>query len=130
MDEKKRILLVDDEEDIASLVKMRLEIEDFDVITAFDGQQALDMARTEKPDLIILDVMLPKMDGYKVCRMLKYDQNYHHIPIILFTAKAQDKDVETGYDTGADAYIIKPFDPDSLLEKVRELLHKKAGPNM
>jgi two-component system alkaline phosphatase synthesis response regulator PhoP len=119
---KKRILLVDDEKDLVETVKFRLEANDYTVFTALDGQEALDKAHKEKPDLIILDLMLPKIDGYKVCRMLKFDEKYKKIPIILFTARAQESDKKTGEEVGADAYITKPFDPQALLAKIRELL--------
>jgi len=120
----KRILLVDDERDLVDMVKMRLEAGGFEVSTAFDGQEALDKARKEKPDLIILDLMLPKMDGYKVCRMLKFDEKYKKIPIILFTARAQDNDKQLGTEVGADGYITKPFEPQVLLSKINELIGK------
>jgi len=122
MDEKKRILVVDDEADLVDMLKMRLEVNNYDVITAYDGQEALDKARKEKPDLIILDLMLPKIDGYKVCRMLKFDEKYKKIPIILFTARAQDSDQKMGKEVGADAYVTKPFEPKVLLGKIEELL--------
>jgi len=122
--DKKRILVVDDEEDILSVLKFRLEANDYEVLLASDGQEGLNKARTEKPDLIILDLMLPKIDGYKVCRMLKFDENYKSIPIIMFTARAEQKDEDLGKEMGADAYIIKPFEPEILLEKIRELLKK------
>lgn len=119
---KKRILLVDDEKDLVDMIKLRLEANDYEVIMAHDGQEALDKARREKPDLIILDLMIPKMDGYKVCRMLKFDEKYKNIPVILFTARAQEKDIALGKEVGGDAYITKPFDPLILLGKIQELL--------
>ena len=119
---KKRILLIEDEKDMAYAVTLQLEAKGYEVITAFDGRDGLDKARTKKPDLIILDLMLPKIDGYKVCRMLKFDNKYQNIPIILFTARAQDSDKKIGRDVGADAYITKPFEPSVLLDKIRELL--------
>jgi len=103
---------------------MRLEASDFEVLCAYDGQDGLDKARKEKPDLIILDLMLPKIDGYKVCRMLKFDEKYKSIPIILFTARAQEEDVKLGKEVGGDAYIIKPFEPQVLLAKINELIKK------
>jgi DNA-binding response OmpR family regulator len=118
----KKILLVDDEPDLVEMVKMRLEVAGYEAITAYDGQEGLDKARKEKPDLIILDLMLPKMDGYKVCTMLKRDQRYMKIPIILFTARAQESDQKLGKEVGADAYITKPFEPQTLLSKIKELL--------
>lgn len=122
METKKRILLVDDELDVVELVKMRLEANGYSVLTALDGKEALDTARKERPDLVILDLMLPKIDGYRVCAMLKHDQRYAKIPIILFTARAQESDVAMGTEAGGDCYIIKPFDPDVLLGKIKELL--------
>ena len=120
--DKKRILIVDDEEDILSVLKFRLEANNYEALTASDGQEGLNKARTEKPDLIILDLMLPKLDGYKVCRMLKFDESYKAIPIIMFTARVQQKDEELGKEMGADAYVTKPFEPEVLLEKIRQLL--------
>jgi len=119
---KKRILLVEDEKDMAYAVTLQLESEGYEVIAASDGKDGLDKARTNKPDLVILDLMLPKIDGYKVCRMLKFDSKYKDIPIILFTARAQDSDKKIGKDVGADAYITKPFEPKELLDKINKLL--------
>lgn len=123
---KKKILLIDDEKDLVKIVKFRLEANDYEVITACDGQEGLEKARKEKPDLIILDLMLPRMDGYKVCGLLKKDSRFMRIPIIMFTAKAQDEDMKLGGEVGADAYIIKPFEPGALLDKIKELT--KQGP--
>ncbi|MDD5097872.1 MAG: response regulator [Candidatus Omnitrophica bacterium] len=117
-----RILVVDDEIDLVGMLTMRLEANDYEVFSAYDGQDGLDKARALKPDLIILDLMLPKIDGYKVCRMLKFDEKYKQIPIILFTARAQESDIKLGKEVGADAYLTKPFEPDILLGKIRELL--------
>ncbi|MCX5693454.1 MAG: response regulator [Candidatus Omnitrophica bacterium] len=122
--DKKRILIVDDEEDILNLLKFRLEANSYEVLIASDGQEGLNKARNEKPDLVILDLMLPKIDGYKVCRMLKFDESYKNIPIIIFTAKDQKKDEGLGKEMGADAYVTKPFEPEMLLEKIRVLLRK------
>ena len=119
---KKRILLVEDEKDMAYAVTLQLEAKGYEVIAASDGHEGLEKARVKKPDLIILDLMLPKIDGYKVCRMLKFDSKYNNIPIILFTARAQDADKKIGREVGADAYITKPFEPKALLDKIRELL--------
>ena len=122
MSEKKKILLVDDEEDLRKMLKFRLEAVGYDVHEAVDGQDGLDKARSSWPDLVILDLMLPKIDGYKVCRMLKFDEKHKHKPIILFTAKAQEKDRMIGKEMGADAYITKPFEPEMLIGKIKELL--------
>ena len=119
-----KILLVDDEPSIVKIVGKRLEAEGFEVITAMDGDAALMSARGEKPALIILDLMLPKMDGYKVCAFLKQDTRYQKIPIILFTARAQESDERLGYECGANAYIKKPFSAQELLEKIHSLLEE------
>lgn len=118
----KKILLVDDERQLVDLVKTRLEVSGYEVICAYDGREALDKAYNEKPDLIILDLMLPKIDGYKVCRMLKFNEKYKNTPIIMFTARIQESDRKLGFEVGADAYIVKPFDAQALLSKIRELL--------
>jgi len=118
----KKILVVDDEVQLVEMVKIRLEANGYEVLAAYDGQEALDKTREEKPDLIVLDLMLPKLDGYKVCRMIKFDDKYKSIPIILFSARAQDSDKEMGVQVGADAYITKPFEPQVLLSKIKELL--------
>lgn len=122
MPEKTRILLVDDEPDIVKMVQKRLETEGYDVLTAMDGQEALAKARMEMPNLIILDLMLPKMDGYKVCTFLKQDVRYAKIPIVMFTARAYEGDEQLGFECGADAYIKKPFNSQELLEKIITLL--------
>jgi DNA-binding response OmpR family regulator len=119
---KKKILLVDDELDLVDMVKIRLESWGFDVLTAYDGQDGLNKAKKEVPDLIVLDLMLPRIDGFKVCRMLKFDEKYKKIPVILFSARAQDSDKKMGSEVGADAYITKPFEPAVLLDKIKELL--------
>jgi len=125
MADAKRILLVDDEPDIIKTVQVRLEKNGYAVITAIDGQDALAKARSENPDLIILDLMLPKLNGYQVCRMLKFDEQYKKIPIIIFTARTQDQDKQTSQEVGADAYISKPFESSVLLEKIETLLNIK-----
>lgn len=120
--DKKRILIVDDEKDLVETVAFRLQANGYEVISAYDGQEGLDKAKKEKPDLIILDLMLPKIDGYKVCRMLKFDEKYKKIPIILFTACVQEEDKKLGQDVGADSYMTKPFEPQALLTQIKELL--------
>jgi DNA-binding response OmpR family regulator len=121
---KKRILLIEDEADMVYALNIQLEAINFEVLSASDGQAGLDMARKEKPDLIILDLMLPKIDGYKICRLLKFDEKYKKIPIIMFTARAQEQDKKLGQEVGADAYITKPFDSKALLDKISALLKK------
>ena len=120
----KKILVVDDEVDLVETVRFSLEMEGFDVLVSNNGEDALNQARKEKQDLIILDLMLPKLDGYKVCRLLKFDERYKHIPILMLTAKTQEKDKVLGKETGADEYITKPFEMDYLMEKVKAYLKK------
>ena len=120
----KKILLVEDEEDLAYAISMRLETTGYQVLLSNDGQDALNKARSEKPDLIILDIMLPKIDGFKVCRMLKFDEKYKRIPIIILTARAQQQDERIGYEVGANAFLTKPFEPKVLMDKIEELLKK------
>ncbi len=122
----RKILLVDDEPGILTVVSNRLRSNGYDVITAKDGQEGLDIAKKEKPDLIILDLLLPKMDGYKVCALLKKDTRYAKIPIVMFTAKAQKEDADLGEEAGADAYIVKPFDAQALLAKIQELIAQSS----
>ena len=120
----KKILVVDDEIDLVETVRFPLEMEGYDVLVSYNGEDALNQARKENPDLIILDLMLPKLDGYKVCRLLKFDERYKHIPILMLTAKTQEKDKILGKETGADEYITKPFEMDDLMEKVKAYLNK------
>jgi len=123
----KKILIVDDEEDIAFSVARRLTASGYEAICAEDGAEGLRRAQTESPDLIILDLMLPKMDGYKVCRLLKFDERYKRIPIIMLSARSQENDITLGRETGADHYMTKPFDSGELLEKIAELLATSAA---
>ncbi len=123
MDEKKvRLLLVDDEPDLVQMVSVRLKAAGYEVSTAYDGQEALDKVKQARPDLMILDLMLPKLDGYKVCRLLKFDERTKSIPILIFTARAQVEDVTLATECGADAYLTKPFEAKALLGKIQELL--------
>jgi len=120
----KKILVVDDEEDLVEIIRFPLELEGLDVLVSYNGEDALNQARKENPDLILLDLMLPKLDGYKVCRLLKFDERYKHIPILILTAKTQEKDKLLGKETGADEYITKPFDIEYLINRVKFYLSK------
>lgn len=115
---KKKILIVDDEPDIVETLKFLIESEGFESTIAMDGEEALRKAKEENPDVMILDVMLPKINGYKVCRLLKFDNKYKHIPILMVTARSQEEDKVIGEETGADEYITKPFDINELLQKI------------
>jgi len=125
-DGKQKILIVEDEADMVNALKIRLEATGYEVVVASNGQEGLSKARREKPDLIILDVMLPKMDGLTVCRMLKFDEKFQKTPIMMLTAKSQKKDVQQGKEMGADAYMTKPFKSEELLETIEGLLKGKA----
>ena len=119
---KRKILVVEDEAELTGAIRIRLEQAGYEVLTAYDGQEGLEKARAENPDLIVLDLMLPKIDGYKVCRMLKFDEKYKKIPVVMLTARAQERDEDLGYEVGADAFITKPFKYQVLLAKIAELL--------
>lgn len=118
----KKILIVDDEKDLVEILTFRLEAAGYDVVSAQNGQEGLEKAKSEKPDLVLLDVMMPKMDGYQVCRALKLDGKYKKVPIIILTAKVEEGDKRTGETVGADGYITKPFDSGELLAKIKELI--------
>ena len=117
-----KILIVDDEPDLVETLRFALELEGYNVLVAVNGEEGLNTARQEKPDLILLDLMLPKLDGYKVCRLLKFDERYKHIPILMLTAKTQEKDKILGKETGANEYLTKPFDMDELMAKIKSYL--------
>jgi two-component system cell cycle response regulator len=120
--QQKKILVVDDDPDIQSLLRIALGQEDRTFITASNGIEAVEKALSELPDLIILDIMMPKMDGYQVCRLLKNEQLTWEIPIIMLSAQYREKDRLYGISVGADDYIVKPFQPEELMEKVTRLL--------
>lgn len=120
----KRILVVDDEPRVLAVISKRLESKGYEVITATEGYEGLRKARTEKPDLIILDLIMPNLNGYQICAMLKRDLDYKHIPILMLTARSQEKDIEEGMKMGADAYLTKPYKDEVLLSYVAELLAK------
>src|ERR1700719_3807867 len=126
MHEPPRILVVDDNEANLDIAKMRLESQGYEVVTAVDGEAALERGREVAPDLLLLDIMMPKLDGIEVTRRLKSDPTLPFVPIILVTAKADAKDVVAGLDAGGDDYLTKPFDHASLVARVRSMLRIKA----
>jgi two-component system alkaline phosphatase synthesis response regulator PhoP len=117
-----RILVADDETYIVHILDFSLGMEGYEVITAFDGEEALQKATESKPDLIILDIMMPKMDGYETCKALKSDERTKDIPVILLSAKGQKVSMQTGYDVGADEYISKPFSPRKVVDRINTML--------
>ena len=120
----KRILIADDETDIVETLQFMLEVEGFECLTAYNGEDALNLAKREMPDLLILDVMMPKINGYKVCSLLKFDAKYKNIPILMVTARSQEEDKMIGEETGADEYITKPFEINDVVEKVKKYLEQ------
>jgi DNA-binding response OmpR family regulator len=119
------VLAADDDEDILALVAFRLERSGYTVIQARDGQEAFELARSEKPDLAVLDVMMPKLDGFELTRRLRAEEATSRMPIILLTARAQDTDVAQGFDAGADDYLRKPFSPQELRTRVQAILGRR-----
>jgi|SRR5262245_15346148 len=117
-----KVLVVDDEVYILHILDFILGAESYDVVTATNGEQALQKVRDEKPDLVILDIMMPKLDGYETCRMIKNDNATKHIPVILLTAKGREIDQKLGREVGANDYITKPFSPNKLIERVQAIL--------
>ncbi|OGF05521.1 MAG: hypothetical protein A2W00_01650 [Candidatus Eisenbacteria bacterium RBG_16_71_46] len=119
---KTRILIVDDEADLVAVLRFGLEIEGFEVLDAGDGEDGLRLAREQRPDLMLLDLMLPKLDGYQVCRALKFDVRYKAMPIFILSARSGDQDRRLARDMGADAFITKPYDLKDLVGRIRTRL--------
>lgn len=124
---KRRLLVVDDEPSIAKIVRKQLEVAGYEVTVAVDGLEGLTKAREMMPELIVLDVMLPKMNGTEVCSTLKADPKTKSIPILMLTAKAQRTDKDIGLQAGAEAFLTKPFHLDELLAKIKALLEASAS---
>jgi two-component system response regulator VicR len=124
---KPRILIVDDESDLVSVLRIGLEIEGFTVIDAADGEEGLRRAQRDKPDLMVLDLMLPKLDGYKVCRALKYDERYRNMPIVVLSARSGEPDRKLALDMGADAFVSKPYEMSDLVRLIRDKLRIQSG---
>lgn len=123
---KKRVLIVEDQAVISNMLRMRLEANNYEVISAADGEEGLEKARKENPNLIILDIMLPKMDGYRICQLLKADPKYKTIPIIISSGRTPQEVRKVSKEVGADAFVSKPFEAEELLSKMKELLEKPA----
>jgi two-component system alkaline phosphatase synthesis response regulator PhoP len=119
---KGKILVVDDEIYIVHILDFSLGMEGYEVVTALDGEQALHKVKNDKPDLVVLDIMMPKLDGYETCKILKSDPDTKNIPVILLSAKGRNADQKMGYQVGADDYITKPFSPRKLVERINMIL--------
>jgi len=118
----RKILIVDDAKDSVELIEELLQLRGYKIVKAVDGFEGLEINQKEKPDLVVLDVMMPKLDGYHVCRMIKFDNKYKDVAIIIVTAKTQEKDKTLGAEVGANEFLTKPLDPDELLSKVKKLI--------
>lgn len=123
---KEHILVVEDEDDIQELVRYNLAKEGYRVAQALSGEEGFKAAKSSNPDLIVLDLMLPGLDGLEICRLLKADPKTSHTPIVMLTAKGEESDVVTGLELGADDYITKPFSPKVLVARLRAVLRRKA----
>ena len=122
-----KILAVDDEKHIVRLVQINLQKEGYEVITASNGREALEQVEREKPDLVIMDVMMPEMGGFEALQEMKANEATSTVPVIMLTAKAQDADVFEGWKSGADLYLTKPFNPQELLTFVKRILQDKIN---
>ena len=117
-----KILIAEDERDIRDLITFTLRFAGHDVVAAANGEEAVEKALKEKPDLVLMDVRMPRMTGYEACKKMKSEESIKHIPVIFLSAKGQDSEVTAGLDAGAVEYILKPFSPDQLTERVRTIL--------
>ena len=123
---KAKILVVEDDEDIHELIRYNLAREGYEVVSAMNGENGLEKAKSEKPDLMVLDLMLPGVDGLEVCKITKSDPALSEIPIIMVTAKGEESDIVSGLELGADDYITKPFSPKVLIARIRTCLRRKT----
>ncbi len=119
-----KILIAEDERDIRDLITFTLRYNGYDVVAATNGEEALDMTIKERPDLVILDVRMPRMTGYEVCRKIKTHQDVRQIPVVFLSAKGQEAEVQAGMEAGAIDYILKPFSPDQLVARIKDLLRE------
>ncbi len=117
-----KILIAEDERDIRDLITFTLRYNGYEVVAATNGEEALALTRQEKPDLVILDVRMPRLTGYDVCRQIKADPQLQHIPVVFLSAKGQEAEVQAGMEAGAVDYILKPFSPDQLVARVASLV--------
>ena len=119
-----KILIAEDERDIRDLVAFTLRFAGYEVVTAVNGEEAVRLAPKENPDLILMDVRMPRMTGYDACRLMKASEELKDIPVVFLSAKGQDAEIQSGLDAGAEEYLLKPFSPDQLTNRVRAILAK------
>lgn len=117
-----KILIAEDERDIRDLITFTLKFAGYEVVPTANGEEAFEKAQAEVPDLIMMDVRMPKMTGYEACIAMKKVDHIKHIPVVFLSAKGQEAEVNTGLEVGAEEYLLKPFSPDQLVEKVRQIL--------
>lgn len=127
MSETQKILVVDDDEHILRSLSQYLELEDFNVVSASSGPEALKLFEQERPDLLVLDVMMPGMDGFQVLETLRKDPDTARVPVLMLTARDQHNDILKGYQMGATSYLVKPFNLDELVDAIREVFTNKTS---
>jgi len=120
----KKILIAEDERDIRDLIAFTLRFAGYEVLTANNGEEAVQITKKDLPDLVLTDVRMPRMTGYEACKLIKADPATQHIPVVFLSAKGQEAEVQTGLDSGGDEYLLKPFAPDQLTQKVAEILNR------
>jgi DNA-binding response OmpR family regulator len=119
-----KIVIAEDEPDIRDLIAFTLRFAGYEVVTGSNGEEGYELTRKEKPDLVMMDVRMPKMTGYEACKKIKADPEIAHIPVIFLSAKGQETEISSGLDSGAEEYLLKPFAPDQLTERIRAVLAK------
>jgi DNA-binding response OmpR family regulator len=119
-----KIVIAEDEPDIRDLIAFTLRFAGYEVVTGSNGEEGYELTRKEKPDLVMMDVRMPKMTGYEACKKIKADPDIAHIPVIFLSAKGQETEISSGLDSGAEEYLLKPFAPDQLTERIRAVLAK------
>jgi CheY-like chemotaxis protein len=122
-----KILIAEDERDIRELVTFTLNFAGYEVVAASNGEEAVQLTTQEMPDLVILDVRMPRMTGYEACALIKKNPKTAHIPVVFLSAKGQESEIQTGLQVGADEYLLKPFAPDQLIAHVQRMLARRSG---
>jgi DNA-binding response OmpR family regulator len=121
-----KVVIAEDEPDIRDLIRFTLQFAGYEVFAGNNGEEGYELTKREKPDIVLMDVRMPKMTGYEACRKIKADPELKGIPVIFLSAKGQEAEIQSGLDAGADEYLLKPFAPDQLTERIREILAKRG----